>query len=282
MTKTYEFGSGKRESHDSSAFYSRFDFRKPTFSRSLGDAKPGDIDRVYFKSSEDMSPELPDNSVALMFTSPPYHVGKEYDTNESFDDYLDLLWRVFAETYRVLEPGGRAVINVANLGRAPYIPLTTYVDAICQEIGYLPRGQVLWIKGKGASGSCAWGTWLSPVNPVLRDLHEYLLVYSKGDFRRVREGTADITKEEFLENTLSVWNVPPASAKRIGHPAPFPLELPLRAIKLYTYVDDLVLDPFIGSGTTAVAAKNSNRRFIGYETEQKYSHIIDMRLREGK
>lgn len=285
MTKTSTFGSGKRESHDASAFYDR----------KLGDVGAQDLpvlcqtsvhSGLYAHSSEKMH-ELPDNSVALMVTSPPYHVGKVYDTSDTFDEYLDLLYAVFKETYRVLEPGGRAVINAAGLGRSPYVHLPTYVHAIMLDLGYMPRGEVIWIKAQGASGSCAWGSFMKASNPVLRDLHEHLLVYSKGwrnekgktQWGRYKDGISTISKQEFLDFTLSVWNMPPESAKRVGHPAPFPVELPYRFIQLFTYKDDLVLDPFIGAGATAVAAAQNGRRYVGYDNNPAYITLAEQRVK---
>jgi modification methylase len=215
-------------------------------------------------------PELPDDCVALMVTSPPYHVGKEYDSEDSFDDYLGLLERVFTETYRVLEPGGRAVVNVANLGRRPYVNLAAEVTRMMEDLKYLPRGEVIWVKAKGASSSCAWGSWRSAANPTLRDVHEYCLCFSKERWDRAKRGTSTISREVFLESTLSVWELPAESARRVSHPAPFPVALPKRFIELYTYEDDLVLDPFIGSGSTGVAAVQSGRRYVGYDVDERY------------
>lgn len=278
-TKTSDFGVGSRESHDSTAFYARFNTPK---TEDLGSPRAARYpNRLICGDSRNMTP-IRSNSVALMVTSPPYHVGKEYDTDDSFDDYLDMLRDVFIESYRVLEPGGRAVINIANLGRKPYIPLTSYVDAICLDIGYLPRGQIIWQKAAGAGGNCAWGTWKSAQNPVLRDLHEYLLVYSKGRFDRAMKGESTITDKEFLEYTLSVWNVRPESAKKIGHPAPFPLEIPRRFIKLYTYKNDVVLDPFIGAGTTALAALQEGRRYYGYDNDCSYIKLAEDRIEKWR
>jgi len=238
---------------------------------------PSVVDEIFHASSESMK-EVADDSVALMVTSPPYHVGKDYDSDDSFDEYLAMLRRVFVETYRVLEPGGRAVVNVANLGRRPYIPLNAHVALMMSELGYLMRGEVIWRKAAGASGSCAWGSWRSASNPTLRDTHEYCLCFSKGDFRRRRRGTNTIESEEFLAATLSVWDIRPESAKRIGHPAPFPVELPARFIQLYTFEGDLVLDPFMGAGTTAVAALQAGRHFIGYETDADYLELARQRI----
>jgi modification methylase len=267
-TKTSRFGVGRREAHDSSPFYNRALRTVETTT----DRKPSEevvASALYAHTAESM-PELPDDSVALMVTSPPYHVGKEYDSDRSFEEYLELLRSVFKETYRVLEPGGRAVVNVANLGRRPYVSLADHVSSIMEGLQFLPRGEVIWLKGRGASGSCAWGSWRSAVNPTFRDLHEYCLCFSKERWSRARKGISTISRDEFLAATLSIWELAPESARRVSHPAPFPVSLPRRFIELYTYLDDLVLDPFIGSGTTAVAAVETGRRYVGYEVNDEY------------
>jgi len=238
--------------------------------------RPDPVNEVFVHSAEFMD-ELEDDSVALMVTSPPYHVGKEYDSDASFEDYLDLLERVFAEAYRKLQPGGRAVVNVANLGRRPYVPLSHLVTQRMVKIGFLMRGEVIWRKGKGASASFAWGSWRSATNPVMRDIHEYCLCFSKGRFDRAIKGQSTIGRDEFLNATLSVWEIPPESAKRVNHPAPFPVELPRRFIDLYTFADDLVLDPFIGSGSTAVAAVELGRSWVGYEVSEDYAALTRKR-----
>ncbi|MDP2663611.1 MAG: site-specific DNA-methyltransferase [Dehalococcoidia bacterium] len=235
------------------------------------------MDEIFNASAEKMD-ELMAGSVALMVTSPPYHVGKDYDSHASFEEYLDMLEAVFAETYRVLEPGGRAVVNVANLGRRPYLPLSHYVTTRMMKVGFLMRGEIIWRKAKGANGNCAWGSWLSPLNPVIRDVHEYCLCFSKGRFGRAHKGKATISREDFLAATLSVWEFPPESATRLKHPAPFPLELPRRFIELYTFSGDLVLDPFMGSGTTAIAALMSGRHWVGYETNPEYVEAARKRI----
>lgn len=230
---------------------------------------------------------VPSDSVALVVTSPPYFAGKEYEQSlgsngvpGSYFEYLSLLRDVFAECKRVLEPGGRIAVNVANLGRRPYRSLSGDVTAILEELGLLLRGEVVWVKGRAAGGSCAWGTFQHPSNPVLRDVTERVVIASKGRFDRALKPEArrraglpsrgTITRDEFLEATTDLWELAPESATRVGHPAPFPVELPLRLIGLYTYEGDVVLDPFMGSGTTAVAARRSGRRYIGYETDRAY------------
>lgn len=224
--------------------------------------------------------EIPDNSLHLMITSPPYNVTKEYDKDLSLREYLQLLKNVFSETYRVLVYGGRACINVANLGRKPYIPLSDHISHIMIEIGYLMRGEIIWHKGAGAGISMAWGSWQSAANPVLRDTHEYIMVFSKGSFSRKKPEDKEntITKEQFMEWTKSVWTINPESAKKIGHPAPFPIELPYRLIQLYSYKGDIVLDPFMGSGSTAIAALKSERKYVGYDIDPEYVKLAEARV----
>lgn len=239
------------------------------------------LNRIFCKSSEKME-ELPDNSVHLMVTSPPYNVGKEYDEDLTLQEYRDFLFRVWKDVYRVLVPGGRVCINVANLGRKPYIPLHAMIIEDMLNIGFLMRGEVIWNKASSASPSTAWGSWLSPKNPVLRDIHEYILIFSKETFSRANHNNErqTMTRDEFLEYTKSIWTFGAESAKKIGHPAPFPIELPLRCIKLYTFENDVILDPFMGSGTTAVAALTSNRFFIGYDTNPEYIKLAEKRIKK--
>ena len=281
-TRTSSFGAPGRSSHDSSVFYG-----SRLYQGSPREAGPPHVeqpvpeqalDRLYPKSSESMA-ELPDSCVHLMVTSPPYNVRKEYDADLTLEEYRDLLCRVFREAYRVLATGARACINVANLGRKPYIPLHAYIIQDMLAIGFLMRGEIIWDKGGSSGRSTAWGSWLSAANPVLRDVHEYILVFSKGSFSRPTDGReSTIRKEDFLEWTKSVWTFPAVSAQQIGHPAPFPEELPRRLIDLYTFRGDIVLDPFCGSGTTCVAALRSGRRFIGYEINPEYLRLAQERL----
>ncbi len=232
--------------------------------------------KVFCHSSEDMC-HVPDNSIALAFTSPPYCVGKAYDKDVSLKEHLTLIANVGHEVFRCLIPGGRYVINVVGVGRKPYIPMQALFQFLHCEIGFLPAGEIIWEKGQ-RTASCAWGSWCSAKAPRLRDIHEYLLVFVKDFFSRPDKGVSDINKENFITNTLSVWKVKPESARRIGHPAPFPLELAKRVISLYSYVGDAVLDPFAGSGTTLVAAKEMGRTYVGYEIEPKYCEIARERL----
>ena len=293
-TKTSTFGVSKREGHDSSDFYRRF---APLHQDASGvPATPETVDKLITGDSRNMK-IVNDDSVALVVTSPPYYAGKEYETElgmggvpSSYIDYLIMLRDVFAECWRVLEPGGRIAVNVANLGRKPYRSLSADVTRILQDdLGFLMRGEILWVKAEGASGSCAWGSYLSAANPVLRDVSERVVVASKLRLdraidRKKREKLGmpyenTISKDEFLEATLDTWKIRPESAKRVGHPAPFPIDLPRRLIELYTYRGDLVLDPFVGAGTTAVAAIQSERHYVGYDTDRQYVALARARIR---
>ncbi len=283
-TTTSAFGSPGRVNHDSTPFYSSKLYEgipKEQKIKYVENPVPEKfLNKIFCKSCEKMD-ELPDSSVHLVVTSPPYNVGKEYDQDFTLQEYLEFLKKVWKEVYRVLVPGGRVCINIANLGRKPYIPLHAFIINDMLDIGFLMRGEIIWNKASSASPSTAWGSWCSAANPTLRDVHEYILVFSKGTFKRKSLGKkSTISKEEFLEFTKSVWTFPAVSAKEIGHPAPFPVELPYRCIQLYTYEGDVVLDPFMGSGQTALAAVKTGRFYVGYDIEEKYVRLAEKRIRD--
>ncbi len=292
-TATSTFGVGKRESHDASAFYSRFE--SPTIIADDNVEACPVPDKIIQGDSRKMA-ELPDNCIALVTTSPGYWSGKEYETAigegyvpSSYVDYLAMLRDVFAECWRVLEPGGRIAVNIANLGRKPYRSLSTDIVSILQDdLGYLLRGEIVWIKAEGASGNCAWGSFASAANPVLRDVTERIVIACKGRFdrapnRKKREQRNlpfenTISKEDFMAWTLDTWRIPPASARQIGHPAPFPVELPRRLTQLFTFKGDVVLDPFCGAASHAIAALRSDRHYVGYDTEADYVELAESRI----
>lgn len=282
-TQTSEFGVSARLNHDSSKFYRSRLYR----TISVNDKKEGQeslapqnvLNKIFCKSSEVMD-ELPDNSVHLMVTSPPYNVGKEYDQDLTLSEYLDLVKRIMKDVYRVLVVGGRACINIANVGRKPYIPLNSYITQIMMDIGFLMRGEVIWDKSASAGASTAWGSFKSATNPTLRDVHEYIMIFSKETFGREKNGKEDsIAKDEFIRLTKSIWSFPTVSAKRIGHPAPFPEELPRRFIQFYTFKDDIILDPFMGSGQTALAALKCERNYVGYDISKEYCNLAENRIK---
>jgi site-specific DNA-methyltransferase (adenine-specific) len=301
-TTTSRFGSGRREAHDAREFYARFTPPVLSDDRTVHGPVPDLAPARCFLGDAAAMTQLPANSVALVVTSPPYFVGKEYELAVTTDghqssgripttylEFLAMLRSVFTECVRVLEPGGRIAVNVANLGRKPYRSLSADVIGILQDdLGLLLRGEVIWQKGAGASGSCAWGSFRSAANPVLRDITERVIIASKGRFDRaysVAERKAKglpheptVSNDEFVDVTRDIWEIDAESATRVGHPAPFPVELPRRLIDLYTYKGDIVLDPFMGSGTTLVAAARTGRVGVGYDLDPTYVALAERRV----
>ena len=295
-TSTANFGSGRREGHDASAFYARF--VAPEISADTTINRSEALDVIYNDDARSMT-KVASDSVALVVTSPPYFAGKQYEESlgaqgvpATYFEYLELLHDVFTECKRVLEPGGRIAVNVANLGRRPYRSLSADVTGILSDLGLLQRGEVIWWKGRAAGGSCAWGSFQSPANPVLRDITERVLIASKGRFdraltpsQRLSRGlpsTATISRDEFMEATTDLWEIAPESATKVGHPAPFPVELPQRLIELYTYEGDVILDPFMGSGSAAVAALRTARHYIGFDTDEGYVKAARRRITDER
>ncbi len=282
-TKTSIFGSPGRINHDSTPFYTSKLYeglpKEEVIKYEENPVPPECLDKIFCKTSETME-ELPDNTIHLMVTSPPYNVGKEYDEDLTLDEYRGFLKRVWSEVKRVLVPGGRACINIANLGRKPYIPLHAFIVEDMLDLGFLMRGEIIWNKASSGSPSTAWGSWLSAKNPTLRDIHEYILVFSKGMFSRESlKRKSTISKEEFLEFTKSVWTFSAEPATKVGHPAPFPVELPYRLIQLYTFEGEVILDPFIGSGQTAIAAIKTHRHYVGYDINEDYVKLAKRRIK---
>ena len=294
-TATSSFGVGRRESHDASGFYGRF--TEPSISSDTGIGDHQERDAVWVGDAREMDRygKVADGSVALVVTSPPYFAGKEYEAAmgeghipADYNAYLQMLHGVFEQCLAKLEPGGRIAVNVANLGRRPYRSLSRDVIDILESLGYLLRGEIIWQKSHAAGGSCAWGTYQRPGNPVLRDITERIVVASKGRFDRALSpedrldrslpSEGSMTMDDFIDATTDLWDIPAESATRVGHPAPFPVELPRRLIELYTYRNDLVLDPFMGSGSTAVAALRTDRHYAGFDTDPAYVARADERI----
>ncbi|HWC67026.1 MAG TPA: site-specific DNA-methyltransferase [Acidimicrobiales bacterium] len=296
-TRTSNFGAGARESHDATPFYERF--RTPELSTEDDVLPPADVREPFLAGDARHMDQVADGSVALVVTSPPYFAGKQYEEElerdgvpSSYLEYLQLLTDVFAECTRKLEPGGRIAVNVANLGRKPYRSLSADVIRILEhDLGLLLRGELIWQKADGANGSCAWGSFRSAANPVLRDVTERVVIASKGRFDRARTvaeraaaglpHASTLATDDFLALTLDVWSIPPESARRVGHPAPFPVELPEQLIRLYTFENDLVLDPFMGSGSALVAAALLGRRYVGYDLDPGYVELARRRVQDA-
>ncbi|MHA1682554.1 MAG: DNA-methyltransferase, partial [Promethearchaeota archaeon] len=245
------------------------------------------VNDIFCQDAREMI-QLEDNSVDLMITSPPYNATKQYDEDLSLKEYLKLIEDVLKEVYRVLKPSGIAALNIANVGRKPYLPLDCFIIQIFLKIGYEINAELIWNKEASAGGSCAWGSWQSASNPSLRDVHEYIIIATKGD------GGVSIPKEkigEFPEKLekrnlnidlgeyfLDMWKFGTESAKRVNHPAPFPVELPYRVIMMFSKKGDLILDPFMGSGSVAIASLIAKRRYVGYEINQEYINNAKTRI----
>ena len=272
-TSYFKIGSGSRK-----GFISKFQDQE--FKETIQKNNISKIRNQLFTKSSELMDELVDNCISLTITSPPYNIGKDSDEDLTDDEYWKMITKVFEEVYRVTESGGRLVVNVANLGRKPYIPFSKFFIDIITEIGFLMRGEIIWQKSKGANANFAWGSWLSASNPVIRDIHEYCLIFSKDSMKNSSKGKSTIEKEEFMESTLSIWNISPARAKKIGHPAPFPVELVKKFINLYSFKNNLILDPFMGSGSTAIASRMLDRDYIGYEINPEYVEIANKRIKE--
>lgn len=229
---------------------------------------------------------LPSDSIHLVVTSPPYNLEKPY-TNHSdglaYDAYLQWTGEVWRECTRVLVSGGRLCINIGE-NKRQNITYPTYSAFIqqCIDLKLLYRGTIIWNKNSAAK-HCAWGSWNSCSNPHLVPRHEYIIVFSKNTHHLPgRVADCDLSKDgkEFMEMTRSVWNFGTESRTKIGHPAPFPVELPKRLIKFYSYVGNIVLDPFAGSGTTGVAAKKLNRSFVLIDNSSEYCELARNRIEQ--
>ncbi len=285
-TKTFMngFGGTARINHDSTKFYGRKMFAgtdvadNTEYENDIGRYR----DTIQCRDSRALG-HIPDSSVHLMVTSPPYNVGKDYDVDLDLAEYLQMLHDVFGETYRILVNGGRACINIANVGRKPYIPYHKFIIDVMTQNGFVMRGEIIWNKGAGAGSSTAWGSWLSASNPVLRDTHEYILVFTKGKFNRAsNQRQSTISRDEFLTYTKSVWTFNPERAKKVNHPAPFPTELPYRCIQLYTFKGDTVFDPFCGSGTTAISSISLGRHYVMIDKNRDYVKTAKKRIKDLK
>lgn len=231
--------------------------------------------------------KLPAGSVDLVITSPPYNVGKEYgeavDDDLPYEEYLDWLDTVWAACWRILVGGGRLCINVADLWRNPYVCLHGDIAARLARAGWHNKGIIIWDKGSMSNGT-AWGSWMSASNPGLRGVHEFIIVAAKGTEGkppRLEDAiSGPYTREEFMDLTREVWRMQPET-KNTKHPAPFPLELPSRLIRLYSFVGDVVVDPFCGSGTTLRAALDFGRDAIGFDLVEEYAEMSQRRVSQA-
>ena len=234
--------------------------------------------------------KLPDNCIDLVFTSPPYNFGLDYSDNEDdhhWEKYFDQLFAIFDETIRVLKYGGRIIVNVQPLF-SDYIPSHHIISKYFIDKKMIWKGEILWEKNNYNCKYTAWGSWKSPSSPYLKYTWEFLEIFSKGDLKHQgKKENIDISDEEFKKYVIAKWSIAPErKMKEYGHPAMFPEKLVEQALKLFSFKNDVILDPFNGVGTTTAVAKKFNRRYLGIDISEKYSEIAEKRtnktLQENK
>lgn len=234
---------------------------------------------------------LKSESIDLVVTSPPYNVDlgnnkykkvgySLYKDNKEHEEYILWLKNVFNECYRLLKSGGRICINIGDGKNGKVATHSDIIHFMTQELGYLLITQIIWNKNQ-VGNRCSWGSFQSPSNPSFPTPFEHILVFSKDQYALKNKGESDLSKEEFIDWSLSLWNfAPETKQKQIGHPAMFPIELPTRCMKMFSYKNSTVLDPFMGAGTTGVACVQNNRNFIGIEIDKNYFDIAKERIGE--
>ena len=238
--------------------------------------------KIVAANSLEILKQLPDNCVDLVFTSPPYNFGMGYDTHNDKTDwqsYFRMLWEIFDECIRVTKYGGRVIVNVQPLF-SEYIPSHHLISSGFIQRGLIWKGEILWEKNNRNCAYTAWGSWRSPSGPYLKYTWEFVEVFCKGDIKH--EGNADnidITGNEFKTWVDAKWSIAPErNMKEYGHPAMFPVELAYRVLKLFSYQNDVILDPFNGAGTTTYVAQRTGRKYLGIDLSQDYCNIAQNRI----
>ena len=229
--------------------------------------------------------KIPDNSVDLIFTSPPYNFGMNYtkiDDSSDWDNYFEQLFKIFEECIRVLKYSGRIVINIMP-AFGNYVPTHHFISNFFVSKKMIWKGEIIWEKNNYNCNYTTWGSWKSPSSPYLKYTWEFLEIFCKGDLKKVGKKTdIDIDENSFKEWVTAKWVIPPETQmKKYGHPAMFPEELAYRVLKLFSYKNDVVLDPFCGTGTTCLVAKKTNRFYLGIDISENYCKIAKDRLHES-
>lgn len=229
---------------------------------------------------------LPDSCIDLIFTSPPYNFGVEYSDiidNYNWEQYFFKLFTIFKECIRVLKYGGRVIINIQP-SFSDYVPSHHIISNFFMDNKMIWRGEIIWEKNNYNCKYTSWGSWKSPSSPYLKYTWEFLEIFSKGDLKKYgRSSNIDITEEEFKAWTLGKWNIAPEkSMKEYGHTAMFPKELAIRTLKLFSFKNDVVLDPFNGVGTTTYVAHITGRKYLGIDISKEYCDKAISRLYKEK
>jgi len=230
--------------------------------------------KIICGDSKGVLKNLPDNCVDLVFTSPPYNFGLEYDTTEdgvNWEGYFNKLFGIFDECIRVLKYGGRVVINVQPLF-SDYIPSHHIISTFFMNKKLIWKGEIIWEKNNYNCKYTAWGSWKSPSNPYLKYTWEFLEIFCKGTMQKSgNKDDIDIAAEEFKKWVVAKWSIAPErNMKKFEHPAMFPEDLVYRVLKLFSFKNDVVLDPFNGVGTTTTVAKKLGRRYLGIDISDEY------------
>jgi site-specific DNA-methyltransferase (adenine-specific) len=225
------------------------------------------------------------NSIDLIVTSPPYNVDIEYEGYRDdipYEKYLEFTEKWLRIAYELLKPDGRMCLNIPldkSKGRTGEGFQSVYADVvtIAKKVGFKYFSTIIWNEGN-ISRRTAWGSFASASAPYVIAPVEAIVLLYKHNWKKLKEGISDISPEEFKQWTLGLWTFPGENPKRVEHPAPFPAELPKRCIKLFSYIGDVVLDPFVGSGTTLITAYMLRRKAIGIDISRKYCEIARKRL----
>lgn len=229
---------------------------------------------------------MPDNCVDIVLTSPPYNFGINYNATDdanAWQGYFDMLFAIFKECIRVLKSGGRIIVNIQPMF-SDYIPTHHFISKFFIDEGLIWKGEILWEKNNYNCKYCTWGSWQSPAAPYLKYSWEFIEVFCKNDLKKEGDkGNIDISADEFKEFVYAKWSFAPERNMKIyGHDAMFPEKLVERCLKLFSYKNDIVLDPFNGVGTTTKVAKLLGRKFVGIDISSKYCETAKKRLQEIK
>ena len=240
-------------------------------------------DTIICGDSHDVLKHLPDNCVDLIFTSPPYNFGKEYaDTEDDleWELYFDSLFSIFDECIRVIKYGGRIVVNIQPVF-SDYIPTHHIISRYFMDKCMIWKGEIIWEKNNYNCAYTAWGSWKSPSSPYLKYTWEFLEVFCKGDVKKDGDSkNADIDEDSFKAWVEAKWVIAPAQdMQKFNHPAMFPEELADRVLRLFSFKGDMILDPFVGVGTTCLSARFNGRRYLGVDISHEYCQTAEDRLR---
>ena len=238
--------------------------------------------KIICNNSLDELKKLPDNCIDIIFTSPPYNFGLDYQKNEDdhyWEDYFSNLFKIFNECIRILKYGGRFLVNIQPLF-SDYIPSHHIISNFFISKKMIWKGEILWEKNNYNCKYTAWGSWKSPSNPYLKYTWEFIEVFCKGDLKKIGDkNNIDINPEEFKNSVIAKWSIAPErDMKKYNHPAMFPEKLVEKVLKLFSFKDDIVLDPFNGVGTTSYVAKKYGRKFLGIDISKEYCNTASKRL----